>query len=63
MVFKVVANSRVDIEKIWSSSRSYSLRSSEIINVDGSGEIYYKSRRLTYWESKLKPKEVRQIIL
>ncbi|XP_067047340.1 uncharacterized protein [Acropora muricata] len=59
MVFKVVVNSRVDIKKMWSSSKSKSINKSEIINVDGSVKNFYKSRRVNYWESSLKPKEAR----
>ena len=58
-MFKVVASSSHDIEEIWSSNKSNSIHKSEIINVDKSGKIY-KSQRLTYWESILKPKEVRE---
>ena len=59
MVFKAVVNNRGDIKKMWSSNQGYYIRSSKIINVDGSMHYFYKSRRLTYWES-LKPKEVRE---
>lgn len=58
LVFKAVVNNRGDIKKMWSSNQSYYIRYSEIINVDGSIHYFYKSRRLTYWES-LKPKEAR----
>ena len=58
MVFKVVVNSVRDIEQIWSSSKSSFLNKSEIINVDGSILYIYKSERVNYWESSLKPKEV-----
>ena len=60
MVFKVVVNSGVDIKKMWSSSNSHSIAKSEIINVDGSFKHFYKSRRVKYWESSIKPKEVRE---
>ena len=60
MVFKVVVSSGLDIKKVWSSSNSYSINESEIINVDGSVKNFYKSRRVKYWESSLKPKEVRE---
>ena len=60
MVFKVVVNSGGDVKKVWSSSNSYSINESEKINVDGSVKHFYKSRRVKYWESSLKPKEVRE---
>ena len=62
MVFKVVVKSRRDrdIEKTWSSSKSHAIDNSNIINVDGSIHGFYKSRKVNYWESSLKPKEVRE---
>ena len=59
MVFKAVANSWYDIETIWSSNRSHNVHRSKIINVEGLDKRYYKGRRLTYWENRFKPKEVR----
>ena len=60
MVFKMVVNIVHDIQEVWSSSDSKSVNKSEIINVDGSVKYFYKSPRVKYWESRLKPKEVRQ---
>ena len=60
MVFKMLVNNGHDIVKVWSSSNSYSLNKSEVINVDGSIKYLYKSQRVNDWESSLKPKEVRQ---
>ena len=62
MVFKVVVKSRRnrDIEEMWSSSKSHAINNSDIINVDGSIHRFYKSRKVNYWESSLKPKEVRE---
>ena len=60
MVFKVVVNSGNDIEEIWSSNKVKAINKSEIINVNGSIKHMYKSRRVNYWESSVKPKEVRE---
>ena len=60
MVFKVVVNNARDIVERWSSSHGHALNKSEIINVNGSVQFIYKSRRVNYWGSSLKPKEVRQ---
>ncbi|XP_067047317.1 uncharacterized protein [Acropora muricata] len=58
MVFKAVVNNVRDIVEVWSPNKGHALNKSEVINVDGSIHFFYKSRRLTYWES-LKPKEAR----
>ena len=63
MVFKMVVNIVHDIQEVWSSSKSHSINKSEIINVDGSVQYFYKSRRVNCWEKSLKPKEVRQEII
>ena len=60
MVFKMVVINGHDIEKVWSSSKSYSINKSEVMNVNGSVQYFYKSRKVNNWESSLKPKEVRQ---
>ena len=59
MVLKAVVNSKRDIVQVWSSSYGHSLNNSAVINVDGSVQLFYKSRRVNDWES-LKPKEVRE---
>ena len=62
MVFKVVVKSKRDrdIEEMWSSNGAHAINNSDIINVDGSIKGFYKSRKVNYWESSLKPKEVRE---
>ena len=60
MVFKVAVNNARDIVQVWSSNKGHSLNKSEIINVNGSVQSIYKSRRVNYWGSSIKPKEVRQ---
>ncbi|XP_015770084.1 PREDICTED: uncharacterized protein LOC107348546 isoform X2 [Acropora digitifera] len=59
MVFKVVVNNAYDFLKVWSSNNGHSLSKSEVINVDGSVQFIYKSRRVIYWGSSIKPKEAR----
>ncbi|XP_044181869.1 uncharacterized protein LOC122962699 [Acropora millepora] len=59
MVFKVGVNNKRDIEEMWSSNKGYNINKSEIINVHGSVQFFYKSRRVNDWESSLKPKEAR----
>ncbi|XP_067047393.1 uncharacterized protein [Acropora muricata] len=59
MVFKVVVNNAYDFLKVWSSNNGHSLSKSEVINVDGSVQFIYKSRRVNYWGSSIKPKEAR----
>ena len=60
MVFKAMVNNKRDIVEGWSSRHGHSLNKSEAINVDGSVQFFYKSRRVNDWESSLKPKEVRE---
>ena len=62
MVFKVVVNNAHDLLEKWSSSNGHSLNKSEVINVDGSVNYFYKSRKVNYWGNRIKPKEVRQEI-